>query len=97
MQYLKPRDAKDYYRAGRILVSKRLAYVLTALLLIFGIICLLGSWPVYFAWGGQGYPVFSEDSFPLKFYNRRLRNARTRINTGFSLLQNKTTPHWSVV
>ena len=28
---------------------------------------------------------------------RRLRNARTRINTGFSLLQNKTTPHWSVV
>ena len=24
---------------------------------------------------------------------RRLRNARTRINTGFFLLQNKTTPH----
>ena len=29
--------------------------------------------------------------------DRRLRNARTRINTGFSLLQNKTTPHRSVV
>ena len=27
----------------------------------------------------------------------RLRNARTRINTGFFFLQNKTTPHWSVV
>ncbi len=27
----------------------------------------------------------------------RLRNARTHINTGFFLLQNKTTPHWSVV
>lgn len=73
MQYLKPRDAKDYYRAGRILVSKRLAYVLTALLLIFGIICLLGSWPVYFAGGGQGYSVFSEDSFPLKFYKGKAR------------------------
>lgn len=28
------------------------------------------------------------------FYNyRRLRNARTRLNTEFFLLQNKTTPH----
>ena len=29
----------------------------------------------------------------LLFFFRRLRNARTRINTGFFLLQNKTTPH----
>jgi hypothetical protein len=28
---------------------------------------------------------------------RRLRNARTRINTEFFLSQNKTTPHWFVV
>jgi len=30
-------------------------------------------------------------------FNSRLRNARTHINTGFFLLQNKTTPHWFVV
>ena len=29
--------------------------------------------------------------------NKRLRNARTRINTGFFLLQNKTTPQWFMV
>ena len=28
---------------------------------------------------------------------RRLRNARTHINTGFFFLQNKTTPHWFMV
>ena len=33
----------------------------------------------------------------LKSYCSRLRNARTHINTGFFLLQNKTTPHWFVV
>ena len=40
--------------------------------------------------------ALSNAPFHLKLH-RRLRNARTRINTGFSLLQNKTTPHWSVV
>ncbi len=33
----------------------------------------------------------------LGFLYSRLRNARTHINTGFFLLQNKTTPHWFVV
>ena len=32
-----------------------------------------------------------------KRQNRRLRNARTRINTGLFLLQYKTTPHWFMV
>ncbi|MEY8518006.1 hypothetical protein AALC25_14080, partial [Lachnospiraceae bacterium 29-84] len=38
----------------------------------------------------------SNMEFPTPFKDgnsRRLRNARPRINTGFSLLQNKTTPH----
>ena len=32
-------------------------------------------------------------SFLFRIINRRLRNAGTRINTGFFLPQNKTTPH----
>lgn len=31
------------------------------------------------------------------YHVRRLRNATPRINTGYFLLQNKTTPHWSMV
>ena len=37
--------------------------------------------------------LLSEFSCPF----RRLRNATSRINTAYFLLQNKTTPHWFMV
>jgi hypothetical protein len=37
-----------------------------------------------------GPPFYHSDT-------RRLRNARSRINTAFFWLQNKTTPHWFMV
>ena len=47
------------------------------------------------------YGYDSHEGFTRSFHSfmgvRRLQNARTRINTRFSMLQNKTTPHWSVV
>ena len=43
------------------------------------------------------YDMTEENLLTYEQFHRRLRNARPRINTGFFLLQNKTTPHWFMV
>lgn len=67
-EYLKPRNSKDYYRLGRLMFGKRLAYVLTGVLLLLSLLFLLACLPVKISGRSGGYPVFSERSLPLKFY-----------------------------
>lgn len=71
-EYLKPRNRCDYYRLGRLMFSKRLAYVLTGFLLLLSLMFLLACLPAKSSSGSGGYPVFSERSLPLKFYRGKV-------------------------
>lgn len=64
-----PCHEKDYYRVGRWLVSRKLAFRVAVVTCIACAALILSMMPEGLSQGAKGYPTYRYDAFLLKFYS----------------------------